>query len=300
MELDLDCVASFVELAAHRHYGRAAANQNLTTSALSKRIRRLERQLGVSVIVRSPGGELCFTPAGQRFAAEAEALLQHAHAAQARTRGESEQNSVVLGVIGQIGDYPTHAQLQAVADQLRRDVPRTRLRCHSVAFTELTSCLIDGRVDVLLTATCVDRPGVHFTPLATFERVGIVSSRHTLAEAIEIDVAQFAAQRMLYNPHVDANWMRLWYLGDVRPLSKSDLVPITPTDHTTMMRHVAAGTGVTTTIGALAEKPPPGIRSIHLLGCPPAHFGAARLARDRRETVITLVTGLQHMLQRCP
>jgi DNA-binding transcriptional LysR family regulator len=300
MELDLDCVASFVELASRRHYGRAAADQNLTASALSKRIRRLERQLGVRLLDRGPAGVLCLTDAGQRFVGEAEALLKHAHAARDRTREEGHPNIVVLGVIGQIGDYPTRTQLRAIADHLRHDEPRTRLRCRSVTFTELTGCLVDGRVDVLFTATGVDRPGVHFTPLARLERVGIVSARHALADAGEIEVAQFAAQRMLYDPDVDAEWMQLWYLGDFRSRGEADLVPITPTDHTTMMRHVAAGTGVSTTIGALADKPPPGVRPVQLLGCPPTHFGAARREHDRRENVITLVTGLQQMFQRCP
>jgi DNA-binding transcriptional LysR family regulator len=47
MDLDLSCVASFLVLLDERHYGRAAAKLNLTSSALSKRIQRLERQVGV-------------------------------------------------------------------------------------------------------------------------------------------------------------------------------------------------------------------------------------------------------------
>lgn len=300
MELDLECVASFVKLAGLPHYNRAAAEQNLTTSALSKRILRLETQLGVSLLVRGPTGVLALTSAGKRFIGEADALLKHAHAARARTRGDSDQDSLVLGVVGQIGDYPTRPQLWAVASQLRHNRPRTRLRCRPVAFTELSRCLTEGWVDVLFTAAAGVTPGVHFTPLNTFDRVGIVSARHDLADAGEIAVEQFAGERMLYAPNVDAEWMRLWYLGDVRARNESDLVSIMPTDHATMLRHVAAGTGVTTTISALSRAAAPDLRSVRLIGCPSAYYGACRREDDHRERVTALIADLQRLFKLCP
>ena len=56
MELDLGLASSFLVLAEERHYGRAAARLHLTSPALTKRIQRLERQLGVVLLQRGPAG----------------------------------------------------------------------------------------------------------------------------------------------------------------------------------------------------------------------------------------------------
>jgi hypothetical protein len=43
MELDLAGIVSFLALVDERHFGRAASKMNMTSSALTKRIQRLER-----------------------------------------------------------------------------------------------------------------------------------------------------------------------------------------------------------------------------------------------------------------
>ena len=55
MDLDLTCVHSWLVLVQEQHFGRAAPRLNLTPSALTKRIQRLERQVGVPLVVRNPG-----------------------------------------------------------------------------------------------------------------------------------------------------------------------------------------------------------------------------------------------------
>jgi DNA-binding transcriptional LysR family regulator len=56
MELDLGLASSFLVLAEEGHYGRAAARLHVTSPALTKRIQRLERQLGVVVLQRGSAG----------------------------------------------------------------------------------------------------------------------------------------------------------------------------------------------------------------------------------------------------
>ena len=83
MDLDLECVASFLLVLEEGHYGRAAVRLHLSPSALTKRIQRLEHQLGVALLVRDESGVAGPTPAGTRFADQAEYLLDVALAAQA-------------------------------------------------------------------------------------------------------------------------------------------------------------------------------------------------------------------------
>lgn len=86
MNLDLGLVADFLVLVQERHYGRAAVRLHLTSSALTKRIQRLERQLGVALIERGPSGVLAVTSAGQRFELAAGPLIAQASAARDSAR----------------------------------------------------------------------------------------------------------------------------------------------------------------------------------------------------------------------
>ena len=81
MELDLTCVESFIALANTLHFGRSAALLHLTPSALTKRINKLEIQLGVLLLNRSPSGVVALTLAGERFAPHAHTLLAEARSA---------------------------------------------------------------------------------------------------------------------------------------------------------------------------------------------------------------------------
>ena len=97
MDLDLCCVASFLVLSETAHFGRAAAQLHVTAAALTKRIQRLERQVGVPLLVRDTAGVTGLTAAGRRFAVEAEALLAAARAARAAARSGAASVAIRLG-----------------------------------------------------------------------------------------------------------------------------------------------------------------------------------------------------------
>ena len=83
MELELTCVADFLVVLEENSFRRAAERQHLSPPALSRRIRRLEQQVGVSLLQRGPAGTGGPTAAGLAFAAAAGALLEAARAARA-------------------------------------------------------------------------------------------------------------------------------------------------------------------------------------------------------------------------
>ncbi|MDQ3611020.1 MAG: LysR family transcriptional regulator [Actinomycetota bacterium] len=86
MHLDLVCVESFLILSEEAHYGRAAARLHITSSTLTKRVQRLERQLKVRLLERGPCGVLALTPAGTRLGTDAGPLLEHERAAREAVR----------------------------------------------------------------------------------------------------------------------------------------------------------------------------------------------------------------------
>jgi DNA-binding transcriptional LysR family regulator len=72
VELDLRLLRHFVAVAEELHFTRAAARLYLTQQALSRDIRRLEEQLGVSLFTRTTR-RVALTPEGQRLLTRARA-----------------------------------------------------------------------------------------------------------------------------------------------------------------------------------------------------------------------------------
>ena len=84
MDLDLAQVRAFVAVVDHGHFGRAAQTLALSQQALSKRVARLEAQLG-PLLERLRGG-VALTVGGQRFLPAARQLLEVADHAIADVR----------------------------------------------------------------------------------------------------------------------------------------------------------------------------------------------------------------------
>ena len=86
MQLDLECVASLVVLVEEGSYRRAGQRLHVSVSALSRRIQRLEHQVGDQLVDRGPDGFVGPTAAGRRFETKARALLAAGEAARAAAR----------------------------------------------------------------------------------------------------------------------------------------------------------------------------------------------------------------------
>src|ERR1043165_5306257 len=65
-------------LARHRHFGRAAEDCAVTQPALSMQIRELEREIGVHLVERRPGGNM-LTETGAEVAERAARILAATH-----------------------------------------------------------------------------------------------------------------------------------------------------------------------------------------------------------------------------
>ena len=75
MDLDLARVRAFVTVADERHFGRAAAALSVSQQGLSKRVARLEAELGVRLLIRNQR-KVALTDASSRFLDEARATLR--------------------------------------------------------------------------------------------------------------------------------------------------------------------------------------------------------------------------------
>src|ERR1700754_2893437 len=96
VDLDLRLVGYFVVVAEHRHFGRAASTLRIAQPSLSRQIRRLEQQLSVRLLDRTPRGTR-FPEAGQVFLPRAKALLRSAAQAAAQARAAAQPGRILIG-----------------------------------------------------------------------------------------------------------------------------------------------------------------------------------------------------------
>src|SRR5215813_8716144 len=80
----------------------AARSLNVTPPAISMRLKKLERMLGVSLVVRSPR-HVRFTSEGERLVAEAQSLLGRINALPSALANEGQSLSGRLHVVSSFG-----------------------------------------------------------------------------------------------------------------------------------------------------------------------------------------------------
>ena len=287
--LDLNCVSSFVVLAEEAHYGRAAARLHVTPSTLSKRIQRLERQVGVELVARDGGGVAGLTAAGAQLASSAPPLLAHANAVRATAKAGTQRLIVILGVLGNVGDCPDRRTLSAISRQFRSYHADVRILCRSIPFSAVTSSLLDGTVDVLWGAPEIAPRAIELTHLLDFQRKAVLASHHPLADAPELSLGDIVDLPMLYNPEVPGEWMKPFYLGDLRSGRDARLIEIDAREAAAVFRSIEQGHAVTTTTPQLAATLGTRLRALPLPDLPPVPFYAGKRRTDRRQPVATLV-----------
>src|SRR5215216_1612531 len=124
MTLDPRLLRAFVVLAEELHFGRAAARLYVTQPALSQQIARLERQLDVRLLDRSPH-HVRLSEAGQALLEPARRAVRATHAAEAAARAfaDGHEGELTLGF-----SPGAHYIAQAALAELTRQRPAVRVR----------------------------------------------------------------------------------------------------------------------------------------------------------------------------
>jgi len=149
---------AFVAVATELHFGRAADKLGMAQPTLSELVRRLEREMGTSLLARTTR-RVALTGAGSELLERAEAIIDCASEAILAVRrvANEEAGIVRLGVI------PAVAPVLAphVAEAVRRHAPDITLDVRKMWPPDLLRAVADGTVDVAINCgSVVDPPGV--------------------------------------------------------------------------------------------------------------------------------------------
>lgn len=143
--MDIELLKTFLELHRTRHFGRTAQNMHLTQAAISSRIAKLEKELGVMLFDRSSRDMQC-TPEGKRLVLHARKQLAAWNIARQDVATKHANSQLVIAGSLHLWDVlvqnllykirANYADMAIIAESHRPDV--------------LTRKLIEGSLDVAI------------------------------------------------------------------------------------------------------------------------------------------------------
>ncbi|WP_433220358.1 LysR substrate-binding domain-containing protein [Dactylosporangium sp. CS-047395] len=204
--MDLRLLRYFQAVVEERHVGRAAARLHMTQPPLSRALRRLERDLGATLLDRTPQG-VSPTPAGDALYAEARALLEQADRLRERVRDAAGTATLAVGTLADTAELLSGRLVAA----FRAEHPHVTVSVHESDLSDPTAGLRTGLVDVAFTRAPFDETGLRVHAL-TSEPVGVVvRAGDPLTRASSVAVGDLGDRRWIRLPEgTDAAWAAYW------------------------------------------------------------------------------------------
>ncbi len=139
---------TFLAVARHGNFTRAASEANLAQSSLSDQMQALEEELGVALFTRSRQG-VALTPAGDMLKAYAEEILALNDEARGAIRAAAhlEQQTLTIGTLETIAAE----KLAALLSRFRETYPDIGLTLKIGGSGELQRRLEEGSIDIAFT-----------------------------------------------------------------------------------------------------------------------------------------------------
>ncbi|MDT0440275.1 MULTISPECIES: LysR substrate-binding domain-containing protein [Streptomyces] len=197
MDIDLAVLRSFVVLADELHFAKAAERLHIEQPALSQRIKRLERRMGVQLLVRDTRN-VRLSPAGAEFAADTARMLRLFDEAVGRARETAvgERGTVNIAYTLSVG-YET---LPVLLEHLEQSLPHLTLQAVEAWEKDVLESVRLRRSDVgLVRCDSVDEELVSLL----LRREGLVVAMpetHHLARQDVVHLAELRGERFVTTP----------------------------------------------------------------------------------------------------
>ncbi|HEY3504424.1 MAG TPA: LysR family transcriptional regulator [Actinocatenispora sp.] len=178
----------FLVVADELHFGRAAERLSIAQSAVSQQVRRLERELGVTLLDRTTR-TVRLTDAGRRLVPYAERVLTDVDAARAALDDlRTERTGTVrLGTATGLG-----GRLDAILEHFARLAPHARLDLVTAPAADRVRRVRSGELDAALLRGEHHDTGLELLPLWRDPLVAALPARHPLAVRAAVDLADLA------------------------------------------------------------------------------------------------------------
>ncbi len=184
--MDFDQLETFLEVARHSSFSRAAEKRFRTQPAISAQIRALEDEVGAKLFDRS-GGKVALTAAGKVFQKYAEETLESRRAV---TNTLQEMERVPRGeiVVGANEATCLHI-LPEVFAEFKRQYPAVGVSVNRAERAKILESIIDNSVDFGVVSMPVQDNRLTVVPIHRDELVIIAAPRHPLARMKSAEIA---------------------------------------------------------------------------------------------------------------
>jgi len=175
----------------------AAGVLNLTQSALSHSMKKLEQQLGTDIWLRE-GRSLRLTQAGQYLLAVAQRVLPQLDLAEERLRqfAQGERGALRFGM----ECHPCYQWLLKVVSPYLAAWPDVDVDVKQKFQFGGIGALFGYEIDLLVTPDPLFKPGLKFEPVFDYEQVLVVSRGHPLAQLAYVKPAQLNDEVLITYP----------------------------------------------------------------------------------------------------
>jgi LysR family hydrogen peroxide-inducible transcriptional activator len=239
-----------VAVAEHSHFGRAAATCFVSQPTLSTQLKKLEAELGVSLIERNPR-QVLLTGAGEQVVARARVILGEVDAIRgiARHTRDPRSGRLRLGIFPTLGPY----LLPHVVPRLRDRFPDLELLLVEEKTEVLLEQLRGGRLDAAVLALPVDDAALDGEVLFRESFLLAVPAGHRLAGCGPVDLSALEDEHLLLL--ADGHCLRDQALAVCQLAGAREYAGFQATSLETLRHMVAAGVGVTL-LPELSVQPP--------------------------------------------
>ncbi|MFO7763069.1 MAG: LysR substrate-binding domain-containing protein [Wenzhouxiangellaceae bacterium] len=248
--MNLRAVHYLVTLADVRHFSKAAELCHVSQPTLSTQIRKLEEELDVQLVERSPR-KVMLTEVGEEIVERARAMLADADAIRAIARRSKDPHSGTV----RIGIFPTLAPyfLPHVVPEIRKRFPRLTLRLFEEKTEDVINMLRQGRLDAGLLALPIESEQLATRVLFEEPFVLAVPESHALSASKTITLEDLEQEELLLLE--DGHCLREQALEVCQLSGAHEKLDFHATSMETLRQMVAAGTGITL-MPVMAVKPP--------------------------------------------
>jgi DNA-binding transcriptional LysR family regulator len=269
--MELRQLRYFVAVAEELHFRRAAERLRMSQPPLSNQLRKLEDELGCSLMVRSRR-KVELTPAGEAFMRDASRLL--------RELDEAAQNArrIHAGREGRLRiSFVGSALLSLVPDVVRRYRsvrPGVELQLRERSTEDQLAELRAGTIDVALVPLPVDAPDLRTEILLRERAVAALPAAHPLAALARVPIQRLAAEPLVLFPRAQAPGLHDRLLASLSGADGPPAVTQYAPETQTIVSLVAAEIGVSLVQASVERLGLPGVTYRPVIGAPTVELAA--------------------------
>jgi LysR family hydrogen peroxide-inducible transcriptional activator len=192
--MNLQELRYLVAIAEHRHFGRAAEACNVSQPTLSSQIKKLEDELGVTLLERT-NKRVDITPVGSQILTHAKRALSEAAQMEAVARAARDPlvGALKLGVIPTVAPY----LMPLILKPLRQGYPGLTIELWEDQTRALVEGLRNHKLDAALLATATDAPEITEIELYDEPLLAALPRNHRLAGSKKVDEEELTEELLV-------------------------------------------------------------------------------------------------------